>query len=237
MKDNGAISIVGQKVKINEKLFTIIGIMESSPSSGLKPFTLDNCIMVPLSTYLSDFDNAKVDSGLARMKQEVDAAQVTQDVKNYFTLRNPELFIEVANAEELIQQMRKQMQMFTMLLGAIGSISLVVGGVGVMNVMLVSVAERRKEIGIRRAMGAFRRDIQLQFLIESLVLCLLGGLIGLILGVGASYFIAQKNGWDFVISQVAMLMGVGVSTIVGIFFGYYPARQASQLDPIVALRS
>ncbi len=103
--------------------------------------------------------------------------------------------------------------------------------------MLVSVTERKKEIGIRRALGALRRDIQLQFLIESLVLCFVGGLSGIGLGVGASYVVATNNGWDFIVSNAAVLLGVGVSTTIGLFFGYYPARQAARLDPIVALRS
>lgn len=237
MKANGAIKLIGEQIKLQDKLYTIIGIMESAPSSGLKPFSIDAAIVIPLSTYLYDFDQAKVSAALARMNQAFDPPAVTSDIKSYFALRNKDLAVEVSNAQELINQMKKQMQMFTLLLGAIGSISLIVGGVGVMNVMLVSVSERKKEIGIRRALGAFRRDIQFQFLVESLVLCLLGGLIGLGLGVGASYMIAHKNGWEFVVSESAMILGVGVSTVVGIFFGYYPARQAAYLDPIVALRS
>jgi len=129
------------------------------------------------------------------------------------------------------------MQMFTLLLGAIGSISLIVGGVGVMNVILVSVTERRREIGIRRALGARRGDIRGQFLIESLILSMVGGLFGILVGVGASRLIAHFAKWQFSLSLGAILLGVGVSSAVGIFFGFYPARQASLLDPIVALKS
>jgi len=127
--------------------------------------------------------------------------------------------------------------MFTLLLGAIGSISLIVGGVGVMNVMLVSVSERRKEIGIRRAVGAERNDIQLQFLIESVLLSFVGGVVGLGVGVGAVAIICHFTGWEFFISTIAAVLGVGVSAAVGVFFGYYPARQAARLSPIDALRS
>ena len=129
------------------------------------------------------------------------------------------------------------MRLFTLLLGAIGSISLIVGGVGVMNVMLVSVTERRKEIGIRRALGALQKDIQQQFLTESLLLCVAGGFIGSLVGVGAAYVLADINGWAFFVSWDAVAIGVVVSCMVGIFFGYYPARQAARLSPIEALRS
>ena len=106
-----------------------------------------------------------------------------------------------------------------------------------MNVMLVSVAERRKEIGIRRALGAKRADIKGQFLIESVILSLLGGFLGILLGLGASFLISYFAKWQFSVSYAAVLLGFGVSSAVGIFFGYYPAHQASKLDPIIALRS
>ena len=145
--------------------------------------------------------------------------------------------VRIRSAEEIIAQMQKQMRLFTILLGAIGSISLIVGGVGVMNVMLVSVAERKKEIGIRRALGAQRSDIQLQFIVESILLCMVGGLLGIGLGIGASYGISIFSKWSFSLSYDAILLGVIVSAAVGIFFGFYPARQASRLNPIDALRS
>jgi putative ABC transport system permease protein len=107
----------------------------------------------------------------------------------------------------------------------------------VMNVMLVSVSERRREIGIRRALGAKRGDIRQQFLIESVILSLIGGLLGVVLGVAAARIISHFAGWQYVLSWGAIVLGFGVSSMVGLFFGFYPARQASQLDPIVALRS
>ena len=117
------------------------------------------------------------------------------------------------------------------------SISLIVGGVGVMNVMLVSVTERRREIGIRRALGAKRSDIMGQFLIESIILTMIGGLLGIIVGIGCSRIISHFAHWHFLLSISSILLGVSVSTAVGLFFGIYPARQASHLDPIMALRS
>jgi putative ABC transport system permease protein len=123
------------------------------------------------------------------------------------------------------------------MLGSIGSISLLVGGIGVMNVMLVSVTERRQEIGIRLAIGARRFDIQLLFLVESVLLSIIGGVLGTGLGVGASALIAKFSGWQFVLSQFAIPLGAGVSIAVGVFFGFYPAVIASRLNPIEALRS
>jgi putative ABC transport system permease protein len=107
----------------------------------------------------------------------------------------------------------------------------------VMNVMLISVTERRKEIGIRRALGAHQSDIMSQFIIESVALCIVGGLLGLMLGMTVSYIFARFSHWQFLVSQTAIILGFGVSTAVGVFFGYYPARQAAKSDPIAALRS
>ena len=132
--------------------------------------------------------------------------------------------------------MYKQMRLFALLLGTVGGISLLVGGIGVMNIMLVSVTERRLEIGVRRALGARRADIQRQFLIESMILSLLGGVIGIALGVGASYAICRYTGWAFQVSFPAVGLGVGVASGAGVFFGFYPAYQAARLDPVVALR-
>ncbi|MCP3950718.1 MAG: FtsX-like permease family protein, partial [Desulfobacterales bacterium] len=111
------------------------------------------------------------------------------------------------------------------------------GGVGVMNVMLVSVAERRKEIGVRRALGAKQRDIQGQFLAESILLCVTGGVLGSLIGICVVYIISHLNKWHFLVSWEALLFGVGVSCMVGLFFGFYPARQAARMSPIEALRS
>jgi putative ABC transport system permease protein len=124
----------------------------------------------------------------------------------------------------------------TLLLGGIASISLIVGGIGIMNIMLVSVRERTREIGIRKAVGARGRDILLQFLIEALTLSLLGGLIGILVGLGVSALIGQLAGWGLQISASTIAAAVGFSLLVGVVFGVWPARQAARLDPITALR-
>lgn len=237
MKEKGVTKFVGDEFMFRDRLFTVVGVLEKTASGGMKPFNANRSIMIPISTFMRSFEDPEISNIIGRIKPGAVAKEVADDIKNYFHLVDPQLEIEIQTAEELIEQQNKQSQLFTLLLAAIGSISLIVGGVGVMNVMLVSVSERKKEIGIRRALGALQRDIQLQFLMESLVLCLIGGFIGLLIGIGASYFLAEHNGWEFMISKAAILLGIGVSTGVGLFFGYYPARQAAMLDPIVALRS
>ena len=126
--------------------------------------------------------------------------------------------------------------MMAILLGAIGSVSLVVGGIGIMNIMLVSVTERTREIGLRLAVGAKTRDILTQFLVEAVTLSGIGGLIGIALGLGASVLISHLAQWSTLISGGAILMAFAFSALVGVFFGYYPARKAAFLDPIEALR-
>jgi putative ABC transport system permease protein len=122
------------------------------------------------------------------------------------------------------------------LLAAIASVSLMVGGISIMNIMLVSVTERTREIGLRLAVGARRRDIRMQFLTEATTLCTLGGLIGIALGAGASWAVARLAGWPIFLELDAMLFAVGFAAAVGIFFGYYPARKAARLEPVEALR-
>src|SRR5262245_58030913 len=127
-------------------------------------------------------------------------------------------------------------QTLTWLLAATAAISLIVGGIGIMNIMLVSVTERTREIGLRMAVGARRRDILAQFLTEAIVLCIAGGLIGLVLGIGATYTIATLAGWPILLNGAIIAIGIGASAAVGIIFGYVPARQAADLNPIDALR-
>jgi putative ABC transport system permease protein len=142
----------------------------------------------------------------------------------------------VRDLTQIMQAAAQSSQVMTILLGAIASISLVVGGIGIMNIMLVSVAERTREIGIRMAVGAKTLDIRLQFLVEALTLSLIGGIIGIILGIVGSKIIEVKAGWATAVSLSSILMSFGFSGFVGIFFGFYPAYKASLLNPIDALR-
>ena len=236
MRRAGAKQLIGESLRVAERLYTVVGVLHSS-ARGRRPFRPNRAAFVPITTAQRAFDKAEIQRVVARMKPDVHHAVAVKEVQDYFRRQSRGLRVAVESAKQLIEHMQKQMQLFALLLGAVGSISLIVGGVGVMNVMLVSVSERRKEIGIRRALGAQRRTIQSQFLIESVILSLLGGVFGVGLGVGASYVICQFTGWSFLVSPAAMVLGVGVASGVGIFFGFYPAYQAARLDPIAALRS
>jgi len=142
----------------------------------------------------------------------------------------------IRNLSEMLQAEEASSRVLTMLLAAIGSVSLMVGGIGIMNIMLVSVTERTREIGLRMAVGARGGDILVQFLVEAVTLSLIGGLIGVALGLGGSYAIAYLAGWRTLVNAQAILLAFGFSAAVGVFFGFYPARKAAQLDPIEALR-
>ncbi|NDV27104.1 ABC transporter permease [Desulfovibrio sp. JC010] len=236
LKENGVNDPVGKQVIFDDRIFTVVGTAAAVPMGTFTPYEINEGIMVPIKTALRSQDRPTINTFGARMQESGISELATEQMKRYFKL-TAKKEIRVTSAEELVAQMKKQMRMFTALLGAIGSISLIVGGVGVMNVMLVSVSERKKEIGIRRAIGAKGRDIQFQFLVESIILSFIGGMLGTGLGVGATAIICNFANWEFFVSEEAIFLGVGVSAAVGIFFGYYPARQASALSPIDALRS
>jgi len=143
---------------------------------------------------------------------------------------------QIRNRSEFLSTFEETTQTFTFLLGGIAAVSLLVGGIGIMNIMLVSVTERTREIGVRKALGATRQNIMLQFLVEALVLCLMGGVVGILAGTGGAFALSVWANWNTLVSWQAVVVAVIFSGAVGIFFGLWPARRASQLDPIEALR-
>ncbi len=219
------------------RYLTVVGVLKEVNPSMMAPYELTDGYIVPLVTALHFKKKEDITQAMARISSGERWKKAEAQVRAYIALLYPDRNIKMRSAEELIKSLQKQMNTFTIFLSAIGAIALVVGGVGVMNVMLVSVSERRREIGIRRALGAKRKDIQFQFLIESVTLCCLGGLFGIFIGEAAAYAFAYFNQWAFVLSCKAIGLGFGVSTLVGVFFGFYPARKASQLKPVEALRS
>ncbi|MEW5734287.1 MAG: ABC transporter permease [Thermodesulfobacteriota bacterium] len=236
MAEAGVRDPIGEKIRFNGKEFTVIGTLAEAPMGGLRPYEINDGILIPLALCLRMAGSPGVDSVLVKLAGGAPWQETAERIRQYFQVFKAGAGARVASAEELVNQMQKQLGMLTLLLGVIGGISLVVGGIGVMNVMLVSVSERKAEIGIRRALGARKADIRWQFLIESLTLCILGGVLGIGLGVLASYIAARVNGWQFLVSLPALVLGVGVSFAAGVFFGYYPARQAADLNPIEALK-
>lgn len=229
--------MIGRQVLIQNRYYRLVGILASGERNQLSSIDPYSTVLVPVDVVAHLKGDDALSSIALRIQPDLKPTDLAARISNYFALRVSGLQVSIRTAEQLLTQMEKQMQLFTILLAAVGSISLVVGGVGVMNVMLVSVTERKKEIGIRRALGARPADIRNQFMIESVILALLGGLIGILLGLGVSALIAQIQNWQVVISPGAIGLGFGVAAAVGIFFGSWPAIQAARLDPIQALRS
>lgn len=238
MRRRGARRIAGEVMAIGDRLYTVVGVLADTRESYALPFRVDanESVFVPIGTMRRINPNAEIGVIVARAATGVHHAEVARDVRTYFAARTGGLALEVVSAEHLIEQMESQLGLMTLLLGAIGSISLIVGGVGVMNIMLISVAERRREIGVRRALGANRWDIQRQFLIEALILTLSGGIAGVGVGIAATYGLCLFFEWEFFLSPTSVVVGVGVSSAVGLLFGFQPAYQASHLDPIAALQ-
>ncbi len=143
---------------------------------------------------------------------------------------------QIRDAKQFLATQQSASEIFTTLLASIAAVSLVVGGIGIMNIMLVSVTERTREIGVRKALGATQWNILFQFLVEALVLCLAGGVLGILLGVWVTDLLAKSNGWNTLISPQSIIMAFGFSAAIGLIFGIWPARRAAKLDPIVALR-
>ena len=235
MRKAGFEKVVGEAVRLDSAVYTVVGVLERVPQ-GKRRYDPTQSVLVPISTARRVFARPAIRNFTARMNAGAHHVAATREVGDYFRRKSRDLKVRVRSAEQLIEQMYKQMRLFTLLLGSLGSISLLVGGIGVMNVMLISVAERRLEIGIRRAIGARRADIQSQFLVESVMLSLAGGAVGMGAGIAGTWGICNFAGWTFQISATAMGLGMAVATACGVFFGFYPAWQAARLDPVATLR-
>ncbi|TYT74694.1 ABC transporter permease [Desulfobotulus mexicanus] len=237
LKAQGIATHPGSELYYDNRKITVIGTLEPAAMGGMRPYEIQEGLLMPLPAVLRMSPQSIISTFMARLSPDFTTGMGTEDLNTYFSALPGRMQLRIMSPEQMIAHMERQFRMFTLLLGAIGSISLIVGGVGVMNVMLVSVTERKREIGIRRALGARKKDIQWQFLIESVLLSLVGGLVGSLIGVATSWGIARFSGWQFEIVHGALILGVGVSVAIGIFFGYYPARQAAALNPIQALRT
>jgi putative ABC transport system permease protein len=240
----GSMDPLGQIVRIKKIPFTVVGVLAAKGQSP-QGQDQDDTIYVPVTTaqkklFGTSFPGmVRIIMVKAKSTEDLGAAerQITELLKqrhrigpkqdNDFTVRNLTQFMQAA------EQSSKVM---TLLLGAIASVSLLVGGIGIMNIMLVSVTERTREIGIRMAVGAKTWDIRLQFIIEALTLSLIGGVAGILFGVSGSKVLSSLAGWPTVVSPLSVVLSFGFSGLVGIFFGFYPAYKASNLNPIDALR-
>ena len=226
---------IGAKVALGNTVMTVIGRLRKT-AIGQRAFDANKAVFIPIASAGRVTPRATLRDIIARMSPGSDYRAATRELTAFFATRAPDARVQVRSAEELIEHLHRQMRLYTLLLGTVGGIALLVGGIGVMNVMLVAVAERTAEIGIRRALGARRRDIQAQFLAEAVILTLLGGAVGVILAVGATYGICQASGWTFTVSAQGTALGAVVAASSGVFFGLYPAWHAAKLDPVVALQ-
>jgi putative ABC transport system permease protein len=237
-----------QAMRIANVPFTVIGVLGEKGQAAASGRDQDDVALIPLmaaklrvlgarsqvSRRAVDFVMVKATStdAMAPVQQEIEQLlrqrhRLPPDADDDFQVREPAAAMEAQAAAA---------RSLTLFLGAVASVSLVVGGISIMNIMLVSVTERTREIGLRQAVGARRSDIRNQFLIEAVMLCLLGGLTGIALGIGAAIALAELLGWPIFVSPAAIVVAFGFAGAVGMFFGLYPARKASRLDPIEALR-
>ena len=230
-------SSVGTTITIGGLPFQLIGILQ--PKGGST--TADDQVIIPLSTAHELFIGSNNVSAIGLSATSQDAiptvsAEITATLEQRHGITNGVDDFTIATQAQLLGTVSSVSDVLTLLLAGIASISLLVGGIGIMNIMLVSVRERTREIGIRKAIGARRRDILSQFLVEALALSLAGGVIGIGVGVLVSFGIGVDAGWGFVFNPATVVVAVGFSIIVGIVFGVWPASQAARLDPVVALR-
>lgn len=231
---------VGQSIRINNQLFKVIGVTLAKGGTGFQ--NQDDLIFVPLTTAQKQLFGANFVSSISVEAKSEDVMTQAQDQIGYLLLERHKLNdpsqadFTIFSQNDILGAASQVTGTFTALLSGIAAISLLVGGIGIMNIMLVTVTERTREIGLRKALGARKKVIVTQFLIESIILTFLGGIIGMFFGIAVSFIISRLINLPFVLSFSSVLLAIGVSGAIGILFGWYPARKASNLQPIEALR-
>ena len=237
---------VGETIRIQGEIYKVIGVMEAKGSQG--PQDRDDAVYIPLTSMSARIIGNNSLMGVAvngiyiKGEDESQLETVRFQVENILRLRHgiaspDDDDFRVTNQADILETLNTILGLLTTLIVSIAGISLVVGSIGIANIMLVSVIERTREIGVRKALGATEQDILSQFLTESIVISVIGGSIGIIIGVGITFISATAFGFPFIVSTTAITIGVGLSTSVGLVAGVIPARNAAQLDPIIALRS
>jgi putative ABC transport system permease protein len=242
----GFSDVLGQQIKINDIWMTVVGVLadatvEKREFEGVKVENSNNDIYIPITTAIRKFDTEPVENELKEIIVQIgknaeikEQASTVNDLMS--VMHNYVDDYAIVVPEKLLEQNQRTQGIFNIVMGAIASISLLVGGIGIMNIMLASVLERTNEIGLRRAIGAKKLDIRMQFMAEAIAISLAGGIIGVGLGYGISKAVANFSGWNTIITAQSVVLSFGVSSIIGLIFGIYPAVQASNLDPIECLR-
>ncbi|WP_414151112.1 ABC transporter permease [Acetobacterium carbinolicum] len=228
---------IGEEIKIGGITYHVIGILQES--DNFASADTNNSVIIPYTTAMGVVGAKYINSLTVYIADETVAETTTRQVEGVLTkaFNDDEDGYSIVNMQSILDTIEEMTNILSLMLAGIASISLVVGGIGIMNMMLVSVTERTSEIGLRKALGAEPKQIQLQFLIESVVLCLIGGVIGFILGVVLAWVVAYLIGTNFFLSASTVILAIGFSAIIGVVFGFTPARKASRLNPIDALRS
>jgi putative ABC transport system permease protein len=231
---------IGQTIRINRLAFRIIGVTQSKGGSGFQ--NQDDAVFIPLLTGQKQLFGVTYVSSIALAAKSQDVMTDAENQVGYALLKQHKLSnpsdadFSILSQADIAGAASQVTGTFTTLLSGIAAISLLVGGIGIMNIMLVTVTERTREIGLRKALGAKKHTIISQFLIEAFILTIIGGLLGMIFGIGISFVLASFMNLPFILSTFAILLAIGVSGGIGILFGWYPARKAANLSPIEALR-
>jgi putative ABC transport system permease protein len=241
MLETNRAAMIGQQILIRGIPFEIVGVLEEKGTMG-GWHDPDEQILIPLQTaQYRIFGSDRVNSITVQVVHPDSVTVAMIEIERIMRREHGiapgrDNDFQIRDRTEFLETMEETTQTFTFLLAAIAAVSLLVGGIGIMNIMLVSVSERTREIGVRKALGATKRNILMQFLIEALVLCMMGGVVGIIAGSGGAVALSKLANWNTFVSPQAVLLAVTFSAAVGIFFGIWPARRASLLDPIEALR-
>jgi putative ABC transport system permease protein len=237
---------LNKTLRIGFKWFTVVGVMERKSVSSAKVGMIDvgnlnQKVYIPISTglkrYQADRRYENLDEISVKVRDGANLQETANVIERVIKRRHNDIEdFEILIPEELLRQSQRTQRIFTIVLTAIAGISLIVGGIGIMNIMLATVTQRTREIGVRRAIGATKRDILSQFIIESLVISLMGGFIGIFIGVALANLISNYAGWKTIVSAASIIVSFSVAAATGLLFGIYPAMKAAQLDPIEALR-
>jgi putative ABC transport system permease protein len=237
---------VGQDIEVSTSnaiyTYTIVGVYQYKAQGNSRTDSNANLttdLYIPITVEKKTATNKNFQTFQIKAKDGVDVQTLTNDLSDYLAnlyARNPKFQAAASNMESMLESMTTMMSSISMAISAIAAISLFVGGIGVMNIMLVSVTERTREIGTRKALGAKSSHIKMQFIVESMIICAIGGIIGIILGLGAGAAGSKAMGYASTVSPFVIIASFTFSMFIGVFFGYYPAKKAAELDPIEALR-